>query len=223
MGIGSPGLRTVCAACALPLTVAACLIGAPAALADSVVATPEQAAAVVATGAGTVSGATSGLASATSAPAANARTVAATASDTVAQTTQPVTLSAPTGATNAASVKTAELVAAPHRSHSLARAVARTLRTAEPLVRVKPVLAAQHRAHAQRSPSVVSPTIFDSAPVVDAGTALGGGTAGIGLLLLGLLAFAALTLPPDAFRRRIAPGARALRPSSLLLRLERPD
>ncbi len=36
MGIGSPRLRTFRAACALPVTVVACLIGAPAAFADTV-------------------------------------------------------------------------------------------------------------------------------------------------------------------------------------------
>jgi hypothetical protein len=232
MGIGSPGLRTVCAACALQLTVAACLIGAPAALADAVVAPPLPAAAVVDTGTAVVSGTTSGLESVTSAAAANVHTVAATVSDAVAHTPQSVKrrveISVPVGPTNATSVKTPEVVAAPRttarpRSQPPARAVVAGLRASEPLLPAKPVRPALKTAHAPRSPLVAPLTISDAASSVETSAPAGAAAAGVGLLLLGLLAFAAPTVPPHALGRRTAPGDRAFRPWSPLLRLERPD
>jgi hypothetical protein len=211
MGIGSPELRTIRAACVLPFAVAACLIGAPAAFADAVAATPPEAAVVAAV----ASSATAAVQGAE--PAAKPADVVGTVTHEVAAKTQAVEqrvrVSRPAAATRTHSLKAAKTAVPPRieqpRSHAPANAVFHVT------VAHKPV-------RAPRTPSVTPLTIFDAAPVSDGGAAVGG-AAGVGFLLLGLLAFAALSVPPDAFRRRIAPRARSLRPSSPLLQLERPD
>jgi hypothetical protein len=135
-----------------------------------------------------------------------------------------VAVSQPAAAAHARSLKKAKSAVVPPRiaqprSHARANAVTSGLRSSAPRFQVT---VAHKPVRASSTPSVTPLTIFDAAPVSDGGAAVGGAP-GIELLLLGLLAFAVLSAPPDAFRRRIAPRARLLRPSSLLLQLDRPD
>jgi hypothetical protein len=195
----------------LLFAVAACLIGAPAAFADAVVATPPEAAAVVAA---VASSATSAIQGAE--PAAKPADVIGTITHEVAATTQAVEQRvrvSPAATTRTHSLKAAKTAVTPRIEQ---------LRSHEPAKAAFHVTAAHKPVSASRTPSVSPLTIFDAAPV-SGGDAAASGATGVGLLLFGLLAFAALSVPPDAFRRRIAPLVRSLRPSSLLLQLERPD
>src|SRR5712691_9846827 len=80
MGIGSPRLRTFrAAACALPVTVVACLIGAPAAFADTVGAPSQAPASASATLTATTTDVASTAERTAAAPVASIPTTAAAA------------------------------------------------------------------------------------------------------------------------------------------------
>ena len=235
MGIGSPRLRTFrAAACALPVTVVACLIGAPAAFADTVGA-PSQAP----TSASATLTATMTDVASTAVAAASSRLRAAPHARHVGES---VLARAKDVAEHAASVATIAPAVMPADAVTAARG---PLPTRERVVRQRPIargvtpsfrqvasraalslLPLRAPAVARRTPARTPAAYATGRELVsgtNGGPAADLGATGSSLLPVGLLASAAFAVPPNTFGRRIAPGVRALRPSPPLLRIERPD
>ena len=249
MGIGSPRLRTVRAACALPATVVACLIGAPAAFADTVGALSQAPANAPATITATPADVASTAVSTAPASVASIPTTAVSAAASMLHAApharrvgESVLARANDVAEHAASVATIASAVTPTDAGAAARAplpererVVRQHPSAHGMtpssrraasgdasslrrLRVPPV-AERTSAHT----SVASATGRDPVPRRNGGPPADLGATGSSLLPVGLIASAAFPPPPNTSGRRIAPRARALRPSPPLLRIERPD
>ncbi len=250
MGIGSPRLRTFRAACALPVTVVACLIGAPAAFADTVDALSQAPTSASATLMPAVTDVASTFES-TAAPVASTPTTAVAAASSrlraapnVRRGGQSVLARWKDVAEHAVSVAGTATIAPAVTAADAGTAARAPLTTRERVVRQRVIVrgvtatsAAASRgpsslrsrrmpAVAERTPartSVAYATGPDPVPGRNVGPPADLGATGSSLLPVGLFASAAFAAPPTAPGRRIAPGVRALRPSPPLLRIERPD
>jgi len=231
------------------VTVVACLIGAPAAFADTVGAPSQAPTSASAILTATTTDVASTAERTTAAPVASIPTTAAAAASSTLRAApharrvgESVLARAKDVAEHAASVATIAPAVMPADAVTAARG---PLPTRERVVRQRPIargvtpsfrqvasraalslLPLRAPAVARRTPARTPAAYATGRELVsgtNGGPAADLGATGSSLLPVGLLASAAFAVPPNTFGRRIAPGVRALRPSPPLLRIERPD